>query len=532
MLMTRTIPKLLYLGLIAGGLILLQACSESVTDTVNKPLLLSVDSLEFMALAGQNPSPAQQKVRVFMKDKIITDWSATFSESWLRLGPGGTDTIFVSVISTDLATGVYHDTIQISAPDATNTPLPLPVRLTVTNRLVIEPEALSFVGLSGGSVPDSQSVVITDFVGGSVDYTATTDAGWLTLTGVDGSTPDTVFVQVDLTGLEGGQYVDSIVLTSDELPDFRGRVFCYLNLSSWVDQTLGPGGASLNLVGVRFVDPDNGWVSAWLPSSSLSPHGLVYRSDDGGDSWNRVLDMWYMRFGGLDAIDAATCFVVGDSAQISFTRNGGADWDEATDVEAGPDINLSQVDFAGVRYGWATGLSGTVLHSADSGHTWDLQVTPTTFDLTDVTFANETTGWVSGNHGTVLHTTDGGNTWTIQNTGTVNDLLAVCFVNVTDGWTVGADGAILHTTNGGAVWQLVGSSVNTLLTDVTFVNETRGWVIGIDGSILHTNDEGITWLDQPTEKDVGLSEIFFVTDSIGWVVGDAGTILNTASGGF
>ncbi len=531
-MITWTVRKLASLGLLAGILLMLQACSEKATDTVNKPLALSADSLVFIALAGENPNPAQQKVRLSIKNVTINNWSATHSGSWIRLGPTGTDTIFVSVISSGLAAGVYHDTIVVSAPEATNSPLNLPVLLIVSNRLLLTPAELSFVGLSGGPPPDSQTVAISDFIGGSVDFTASTNAGWLDLVGADGITPGTLIVRVDNTALAGGQYVDSIVMTSVDLPEFRDRLLCYLYLSSWVEQSLGAGGASVKLEGVRFVDSDNGWISGWLPSAAFEPHGFVYRSDDGGDSWNRVLDIIDMRFGGLVALDAATCFVVGDRSQISFTRDGGATWNVPDDVEADSTINLSQIDFAGSQYGWAVGLFGTILHSADSGRTWDRQSTSTNYDLTDVTFQNESTGWVSGNHGVILHTDNGGDTWAPQTTGTVNDLQAVCFVSLTEGWAAGAEGLVLHTLNGGVDWQPVGRTVDVLLTDVTFVNETRGWVIGIDGTILHTNDAGFTWLEQPIGKDVGLSEVFFVNDSLGWVVGDQGTIFNTASGGF
>ena len=251
----------------------LWGCSESGTSPDNRDIMtLSTSSLEFTAWAGTNPNPAQQKVLVRIGGEGGANWTVSSPAFWLRLGPTGSDTIFVSVISIDLPIGIYRDTIVVQSLDASNSPVLLPVVLNVLNRLALTPQFLDFAALTGGSPPDTQTFLVADFAGNAVPYTATTAVDWIRLTNASGTTPETVSVIVDQTGLESGQYRDSIVVTSTELSESRVSLVCRLNISSWAAQDLGPGGSSINLESVGFVDPLTGWISGWLPSSADEPH--------------------------------------------------------------------------------------------------------------------------------------------------------------------------------------------------------------------------------------------------------------------
>jgi len=525
----------LVIGLWIGiglGLLLQTGCSDKSTGSREKRMSLSVSSLEFIAWAGFNPDPAQRKVVVSIDGSGTTDWTVSAGAGWLRLGPGGSDTIFVSVLSEGLSAGVYVDTITVESTAATNSPLMLPVYLIVLNRLVLSPESLTFTALAGGTTPASLELEVTDFEGQSVNYEASSGCSWINLSEATGIVPGTVSVGVDIAGLPGGRYLDSVVVTSQDLPDTRVSVPCHLNLSSWAVLDLGFGGTGVNLEGLAFTDSLTGWVSGWLPSGADDPHGIVYRTVDGGDTWAKVLDRRGMRFGGLAALDVARAWVVGDSAWIEFTSDSGNTWVKMTDLPIEATTGLTDIVFVGYLDGWAIGDQGTIIHTVDGGQNWDLQQTHTTFVLTGIAFLDTQTGWAVGDHGTILHTSDAGANWISQNTGTIKDLRAICFVDNMLGWAVGPDGVILKTTDGGATWSALEIETTSFLLDVSFVNSTHGWVVGLGGSIRHTNDGGATWLDQPTGTDNGLTEVFFLNENLGWVAGDAGTVLKTASGGF
>jgi len=521
------------LSVSAALLIVLAAgCSDKSTESIDRAMSLSPTSLEFTSWAGSNPNPAQRKILVKMEGAPTTDWTASATSDWLRLGPRGTDTVFVTVISTSLAAGVYDDTIMVVSNLATNTPLRLPVELTVLNRVTLSPSEMTFATLAGGQSPPAQDLIIANFGVDSAGYVAEVFSDWLTLDVFSGDMPDTIAVSVDLSGLSAGHYQDSIVVTSPDLPQTRAVVPVHLSLSSWAALSLGSGHSGVNLEDIEFVSSQVGWVSGWLPSYAEDPHGLVFRSKDGGQTWTKVLDRSPAKFGGLEAIDAARCFVVGDSSDVRYTVDSGVTWTRIIDLPVTPTYNLRDVFFIGARYGWIVGGQGLLLRSADSGMTWSVRPTPTSQDLTGIVFLDTQTGWVAGNHGTILHTGDGGITWTSQSSGTITDLRAISFVDNLNGWAAGSDGLVLNTTNGGATWQAQEDLGDVILLDIVFANADRGWAVGLDGSIFRTDDGGENWVRQSSGTTQGLTEIFFWDENLGWAVGTAGTVLKTANGGF
>jgi photosystem II stability/assembly factor-like uncharacterized protein len=152
-------------------------------------------------------------------------------------------------------------------------------------------------------------------------------------------------------------------------------------------------------------------------------------------------------------------------------------------------------------------------------------------DLLSVSFPNEKEGWVCGRWGTVLHTADGGKTWTLQLSGTENTLASIHFVDPQNGWAVGGGGTILHTADGGKTWEKQKSPVPFYLMKVYFVTPLKGWIVGERTHILSTVDGGKTWNIQFKDEDFILKSISFCDPLHGWAVGEYGYIYYTKNGG-
>lgn len=138
---------------------------------------------------------------------------------------------------------------------------------------------------------------------------------------------------------------------------------------------------------------------------------------------------------------AGTALVaVGPRGHILVSRNGGADWKQAPSPVSS---DLVAVRFLDAQRGWAVGHDGVVLHSADGGASWVLQLDgrraariaaehaardPGLDDeardfaarfaeegadkpLLDVLFINASEGFVVGAFNTVFRTMDGGRSW-------------------------------------------------------------------------------------------------------------------------
>jgi photosystem II stability/assembly factor-like uncharacterized protein len=514
-----------------AGLLALAGCSEKISNSYERLLNLSSTQMEFTCWAGTNPNPAQQKVVVNLDGSPTTDWTASTTSDWLRIGPLGTDTIYISVISASLPSGVYNDTITVEAPKADNSPLYVAVHLSVLNQVTLSPAYLTFALLAGDNPPPAQELVIANFGTDSVEYVATSYSSRIILSSTSGIIPDTLEVTVDVSGMSAGHYVDSIVVTSPDLPQSRAVVPVHMSLSSWSSLGLGAGQSGTNLEDVQFINAQTGFASGWLPAAQ-ELYGYVYRTDDGGSSWTRICNRPNVGFGGLAVIDAEHCLVVGSGANIFRTFDGGTTWGKIESLPIDTAIDLREIVFADASHGWAMGGQGKVIHSIDSGKTWTLQNSQTTFALSGAVFLDTQAGWISGDHGTILHTSDGGQTWVAQSTGTIMDLRGICLVDGGHGWAVGSGGTILGTVNGGATWTILADVGDMLLVDVQFADQQLGWVVGLDGSIYRTDDGGALWVRQSSGITSGLTQVFFLDGSLGWAVGDAGTVLKTASGGF
>lgn len=195
-------------------------------------------------------------------------------------------------------------------------------------------------------------------------------------------------------------------------------------------------------------------------------------------------------------------------------------------------------------HAWVAGFEGIIMHTANSGASWEQQTSPVNEDLYDISFVNSTTGWITGKKGVVLHTRDGGKNWTAQASGTDQRLFDACFIDDQTGWIVGTMGTILHTTDGGVTWTRQGWNEDRYYNGVFFVDARRGWIVGEYSIMYHTDNGGATWRAQQCEElqpeDAGkdfpppppnLYGVCFISPDTGWVTGMDGTIIKTQDGG-
>ncbi len=194
----------------------------TVTFTVNAAPVLqtSVNSLTFaFQTGGSNPSP--QSIGITSSGSALNYTAAASTTSggaWLSVSPGsGTTpgTVSVSVNATGLAANTYTGTITISSSGASNTPVLVPVTLTVSSlpALTTAPSSLTFNYTLGGSVPPMQPVAIGS-TGTPLPVSASTATTWLSVALVGNTTPATMNVTLNPTGLAAGTYNGTITLTS------------------------------------------------------------------------------------------------------------------------------------------------------------------------------------------------------------------------------------------------------------------------------------------------------------------------------
>jgi hypothetical protein len=78
--------------------------------------------------------------------------------------------------------------------------------------LAVSPTSLAFSATAGGSSPASKTLTVSNTGGGTLSFTATDDAPWLTETPATGTAPKDLTVAVDTSGLAAGTYTATITI--------------------------------------------------------------------------------------------------------------------------------------------------------------------------------------------------------------------------------------------------------------------------------------------------------------------------------
>lgn len=183
---------------------------------------LSTTGLTFNGTAGGS-NPATQSFTVSNTGSGTLTWTASDNAAWLALSPvSGTNagTVSASVNLSGLAAGTYNATVTLAATGATTKTVPVTLVVTAPTAggtISFTPTTLSFSGSVGGSNPASKAVSLTNPGSGTLTWTMSDDAAWLTVTPVSGTTTtetDTLTASVNLSGLAAGTYTGLITITA------------------------------------------------------------------------------------------------------------------------------------------------------------------------------------------------------------------------------------------------------------------------------------------------------------------------------
>jgi len=183
------------------------------------------DGISITVVRGQNPGP--RTFTITNSGGGTLNWSASDNVAWMAvspstgsLGSGQALNMTLSVTSANLETGSYQGAVTVQSADAGNSPQVLPVNLTVTRgpEIGLDPlDGLAITVLSG-SDPDPSTFTITNSGGGTLNWSAVDDVGWMGVspsTGSLGSGQSTnVTLSVTSASLEPGSYQGTITVQS------------------------------------------------------------------------------------------------------------------------------------------------------------------------------------------------------------------------------------------------------------------------------------------------------------------------------
>ncbi|MGY5852488.1 MAG: YCF48-related protein [Candidatus Thorarchaeota archaeon] len=196
-------------------------------------------------------------------------------------------------------------------------------------------------------------------------------------------------------------------------------------------------------------------------------------------------------------------------------------WEEIDHDYIRDDAMGLDIVFRNATHGWAlsqnkTGFGdGIILHSNDSGLSWQLQFFNETMRLRQIQIVNEHI-WVTGN-GVLLHSINDGRSWEYVPIGDELGLYyGIFFFNETLGWTE-SEWGLFKTEDAGETWSKTRTyPYESRASDIHFTTPQDGWIIHGYG-IYHSSDGGDTWEKQHSKGGWSFS---FVSDTEAWAVGD------------
>jgi uncharacterized protein (TIGR03437 family) len=226
--------------------------SSTTNPSITIPVTLTVSNSPLLAITPPSASftyqlgattPANQNLTIFSSTTGLP-FTASSNQSWLSVTPSGT-TSTTSQISlglvqsqlTNLIPNTYTATVTVVAPGASNSPLNIPVTLTVSgsSMLTITPPFANFVYEAGQQLSLNSQQITIGTTGGQVPFTisvpSTTGTQFITVSPLSGVAPATVTLTATPGTLSPSVYTTLIGVTPSDGSSATQNITAQLSIS-------------------------------------------------------------------------------------------------------------------------------------------------------------------------------------------------------------------------------------------------------------------------------------------------------------
>jgi uncharacterized protein (TIGR03437 family) len=251
-----TNPQSLAAGTYTGTIV---ATSTTTSDQVQIPVTLTVNSNATLSVSPANPPPFLYQIGGTLPNAVVLTVTSssgplTYSVqnpgvSWLVINPlTGTTTpsnpsnITLSVAPQNLSAGTYQTNVVIT-PGNSSGIITIPVTLVVSANPLLQasPTTLTYAAQFAGSAPPDQTVNVTAVgAGAGIGYTIASDSAWLSASTTSPTTPSTLTVHVNPTGLLVGSYIGKITLRPATPDNYSQVITVNLTVANATQINAGP----------------------------------------------------------------------------------------------------------------------------------------------------------------------------------------------------------------------------------------------------------------------------------------------------
>ncbi len=197
----------------------------AIAEYTQPAATIGVDPTQFSRAVAVGSSPLPDTLTIQNLGSGTMSYTLATDVTWLSLDPlsgsssGEANAITVTYSTASLAVGSYTGQIYVVAPGASNSPVTVPVYLTVLGPPnIVCPASLSASGQIGADAPPVP-LTLQNSGFGSYAYTITSDSPWMEAqpaAGTCGGQPQTVNVVFHSASLTAGEWTGTLTVTSPD----------------------------------------------------------------------------------------------------------------------------------------------------------------------------------------------------------------------------------------------------------------------------------------------------------------------------
>jgi hypothetical protein len=491
----------------------------TVSDPNNPQISAYPTSLDF------EENSTQETFYVTNTGSGMLTWNITDDKSWISANPqsgtteGETDEIVITIDRLGQGPGTYTGIVNVTS-DGGNQNINVSMSVPDEPALSVSPSSLDF-----GTETNSMSFDVANAGTGDVNWSASDNQEWITISPASGTNYGTVNVTIDRSGLSPGDYSGTVTISSNA---GTGYVEVLLNMP-----------ADEPPAAVTLIDPTEITVNSMLLSwsrnydSDFAAYQLYYDTSpavsENSTLATTITDNNINSFTVTGLIASATYYfkvyvmdtaqqTVGSNVVTAPTSSILGTWMLTNNIA---NVHFNAVWFNSENDGYAVGyryaLGGRIYHWG--GSSWVEETIPDiTGELMDVRFIDVNNGYAVSSRGEVLYYN--GTSWSeiespVNTNVSGNSIRAVVPFSSDNIWCI-EDNDIYHWD--GSTWSLTSLDID-FIHDIYFINENDGWVVDSDGIMYHYN--GIGWglhSDVAVTYNNGVGRLVFLHASEGWYV--------------
>lgn len=196
---------------------------DTFTQMEVTPLTLTYNAEEGGA------DPALQSINITNNGNADLNWTASSADNWITLSAGSgttavgaTSAVDIGIVTAGLTAGTYAGTVEVVSDAGVMETVNITLKVTVPPPILsVTPPSLLFTSINGVT-PSSQALTVNNTGGGTLDWNATTDSGWILLDKAYGTAPYTINVSVDIKSIFG-------IYITNSARTFNGAVTVSIN---------------------------------------------------------------------------------------------------------------------------------------------------------------------------------------------------------------------------------------------------------------------------------------------------------------